>query len=325
MTNLTDIADAIRRSKSLLICGHIMPDGDCLGSVLALGLSLEATGKKVVMAGPDPIPAIYEFLPGADRFQAGPPPDGAYDTFIALDCSVPGRLGKDYQEFLARKIVSINIDHHAGPGIMGTYCYIDTTAAAVGEIIFDLLKSMQVNISSEVVINLYTAIVTDTGSFQYDNVTPGTHRRVAELLELGVPGAKINVALHEEKPKAALVLLREALHTLTTTPCGKVCSMTVTRKMLKSTGAVDEHTEGLVSYCRSLKGVEVGLLFREILDGTYKVSLRSKHIVDVNKLAAQFGGGGHPRAAGCVLMGELREIQDKVTRAAVLATEATVS
>jgi len=323
MNNLPDIAAAIRRSKSLLICGHIMPDGDCLGSVLALGLSLEAIGKKVVMAGPDPIPAIYEFLPGVARFQTGVPPAGIYDTFIVLDCSVPERLGRDYQELLAQNMVMINIDHHAGPGISGTYSYVDTTAAAVGEIIFDLLKSMQISISGETAINLYTAIVTDTGSFQYDNSTPGTHRRVAELLELGVPGSQINIALNEEKPKAALVLLREALHTLTMSPCGKVCWMTVTQEMIKITGAMEEHTEGLVNYCRSVRGVEVGLLFREISEGTYKVSLRSKNIADVNKLAAQFGGGGHPRAAGCLLKGALQEIQDKVTRATVLATGGT--
>lgn len=319
MTNLPDIAAAIRRSKSILICGHIMPDGDCLGSILALGLSLEAMGKKVVMAGPDPIPALYEFLPGAGRFQTGAPPDIDYDTFIILDCSVPERLGRGYQELLTQQKVIINIDHHAGSGIKGTYSYIDTGAAAVGEIILDLLKFMQINISFEAAINLYTAIATDTGSFQYDNVTPGTHRRAAELLELGVPGFQINVALHEEKPKAALILLREALHTLTMSPCGKVCWMMVTIEMLKKTGAVDEHTEGLINYCRSIKGVEVGLLFREVLEGTYRVSLRSKNI-DVNKLAAQFGGGGHTKAAGCVLKGDLKEIQDRVTREVVLAT-----
>lgn len=320
MTSLSDIADAIKRSESLLICGHIMPDGDCLGSVLALGLSLETMGKKVVMAGPDPIPAIYEFLPGVDRFHTGAPPDGIFDTLVILDCSVPKRLGKDYQALLTGKKVIINIDHHSGPGILGTYCYIDTMAAAVGEIVFDLLKLMQTSISRETAINLYTAIVTDTGSFQYESVTPGTHRRAAELLELGVSCAQINLLLNEEKPRAALFLLREALHTLTMTPCRKVCWMTVTQKMLKNVGALDEHTEGLVNYCRSLKGVEVGLLFREISEGTYKISMRSKNIVDVNMLAAQFGGGGHPRAAGCVLKGDLREIQDMVTAKAALAT-----
>jgi phosphoesterase RecJ-like protein len=323
MTNLSDIAAVIRRSENLLICGHIIPDGDCLGSVLALGLSLEAMGKKVVMAGPDPIPAIYEFLPGIDRFQTGPPPDGAYDTFIALDCSVPGRLGKGYQDLLAKQPVIFNIDHHTGNCILGTYSCINTDASAVGEIIFDLLKIMQVDISREIAINLYTAIVTDTGSFQYDNVTPGTHRRAAELLELGVPGFQINVALHEEKPKAALVLLKEALNTLTMSHCGKVCWMTVTLEMLKKAGAADEHTEGLINYCRSIKGVEVGLLFREVLEGTYKVSLRSKNI-DVNKLASQFGGGGHTKAAGCVLRGVLQEIQDTVTKEVVLATGGAV-
>jgi phosphoesterase RecJ-like protein len=150
------------------------------------------------------------------------------------------------------------------------------------------------------------------------------HRRIAELLEIGVPGFQINVLLHEENPKASLILLRDALQTLTITPSGKVCSMTVTLKMLKKTGALDEHTEGLVNYCRAIRGVEVGLLFREILEGTYKISFRSKNIVDVNKLAAKFGGGGHAKAAGCVLKGDLQEIQAEVIREVVLAAGGTV-
>jgi phosphoesterase RecJ-like protein len=319
MNNLADIAQAIDQADNVLICGHVMPDGDSLGSMLALGLVLEKLGKKVTMGGADRAPAIYEFLPGVDRYVAGGPPAGEYDTFIVLDCSVPERLGSGYQELLSSGMVVINLDHHAGSKSFGTYRYIDPSAAAVGEIVFDLFNIMKVDIPIEAAICLYTAIVTDTGSFQYENMRPNTHRRVAILLEIGVPAAQINQVLYEEKPRAVLDLLGLALNTISLSPCGKVCWMTVTRKLLSSAGAEDEHTEGLVNYARSIRGVQVGILFRETEDGDFKISFRSKGIVDANRLAAMFDGGGHPRAAGCVMRGNLAEIQGKVVNEAVLA------
>lgn len=324
MNKLEEIGDAIKMAERVLLCGHVMPDGDCLGSVLALGLTLEKLGKKVTMAGPDPVPEKYRFLPGSDRFVVGDPPKSQYDTFIILDCSVPERLGKGYQELLSKNMVLINIDHHAGSIPFGDYQYTDTKAAAVGEIIFDLLNVMKVNLTIEAAINLYTAIITDTGSFQYDNTTPGTHRRAAMILEMGIPAAQINIHLYEEKPVVTLNILGAALNTLSISPCGKVCWMTITRETLRKVGALDEHTDGLVNYARSVKGVQVGILFREIMEDLYKVSFRSKSVVDVNQLATPFGGGGHLRAAGCVLQGDLKKIQEEIITAAILAVGGTV-
>ncbi|HOV78724.1 MAG TPA: bifunctional oligoribonuclease/PAP phosphatase NrnA [Bacillota bacterium] len=319
MNNMAEIAEAIKRSQNVLICGHITPDGDSLGSILALGLSLEKLGKKVTMAGPDPVPAIYDFLPGASRFRTGSPPEDKFDTLIVLDCSVPERLGEGYRELLERDLVVINIDHHAGSVSFGTYRYVDRLTASVGEIIFELLDMLGIEITLEAAICLYTAIVTDTGSFQFENTTPDTHRRVARLLEIGVPAARINVKLYEEKPRESVLLLGAALNTLSFSPCGKVCWMTVDRELIKKSGAEDEHTEGLVNYARSIRGVLVGLLFHEISENKYKISFRSKEPLDVNKIAAVFGGGGHSKAAGCVLQGDLREIQEKVVAAALSA------
>jgi len=319
MNNLEVIARAISNVKHALICGHIMPDGDCLGSVLALALILKQLGKQATMAGPDPVPQIYKFLPGIEDYRVGSPPEGKYDTLIVLDCPVPERLGNGYRDLPFRNLSVINIDHHASTNPFGTYRYVDPGAAAVGEIIFDLLNLMQVNIPLDVAICLYTAIVTDTGSFQYESTTPETHRRVARLLEIGVPVSRINVLLYEEKPKAAQLLLSAALKTLSFSYCGKVAWMIVTRDMLRETGAKDEHTEGIVNYARSIKGVEVGLLFHELPDGRYKISFRSKEAVDVNRLAVFFGGGGHSRAAGCEVMGKLNKIEKEVVAAAVCA------
>ncbi len=319
MNRLADIASVIERAERVLICGHVAPDGDSLGSALALGLTLEDLGKKVTVAGPDPVPEIYKFLPGVDRFVTGAPPDRKYDTFFILDCSTPERLGEGYQEFLLRDIVTVNIDHHAGSIKFGEYRYVDPGAAAVGEIIFDLFDLMKVEISREAAICLYTAIITDTGSFRYDNTTPATHRRVARLLEAGIPAAQANIRIYEEKPVASIRLLGAALNTLSGSHCGRVYWMTVTRDIIQNSGAGDEHAEGLVDYTRRIKGVEVGLLFRETAEGSYKISFRSKHFVNVNKLAARFGGGGHLRAAGCVIRGDLGEIREKVVAAALEA------
>ncbi|MDD3653077.1 MAG: bifunctional oligoribonuclease/PAP phosphatase NrnA [Desulfotomaculaceae bacterium] len=325
MNSLEDIARAIKSAERILICGHIMPDGDSLGSVLALGSALEQLGKKVIMAGPDPVPQIYEFLPNKEKFRAGKPPESAYDTLIVLDCSVLKRLGSEYCDLPEQNhLTVINIDHHAGPDSFGHYRYIEPQAAAVGEIVFDLLEFMQIDITLEMAICLYTAIVTDTGSFRYNSTTSSTHRRVARLVELGVPVSRINVNLYEEKPRASNLLLGAALNTLSFSSCGKVAWMTVTRDMLRKVRAEDEHTEGLVNYSRGIKGVEVGLLFHELEGGKIRISFRSKEYVDVMCLAALFGGGGHSRAAGCEIAGNLKKIQNEVVAAAVSAAKGKV-
>jgi phosphoesterase RecJ-like protein len=218
-------------------------------------------------------------------------------------------------------MVVIILDHHASSSCFGKYRYIDPAASAVGEIIYDLIGEMGLEITRDVAICLYTAIVTDTGSFQYDSTTPGTLRRVANLMEIGVPAAQVNIRIYEEKPKAVLRLLCSALSTLTSSSCGKVSWMTVTRETLRDSGAEDEHTEGLVNYTKSIRGVEVGMLFREVEEGCYKISFRSKDAVDVNRLAALFGGGGHPHASGCSVQGDLNEIKEKVVSAALLAVK----
>ncbi|KUK84116.1 MAG: Exopolyphosphatase-related protein [Pelotomaculum thermopropionicum] len=324
MASLADIALALKRAERVLICGHVMPDGDCLGSVLALGLAMERLGKMVTMAGPDPVPEIFDFLPGVERFLVGKPPPDEYDTLIVLDCPARERLGRCYCDMVDKDLVIINIDHHTGTKLFGTYTYIDPQAAAVGEILFDLLKLMEIKIDLDIAVCLYTAIFTDTGSFKYDNVKPDTHRRAAKLLEAGVSPAQINIKVHEEKPVEAVLLIGAAINTLSVSPCGRVSWMIVTRDILHSTGAEDEHTEGLVNYARSLKGAEVGLLFHELKNGEYKISFRSKDYVNVNELAALFGGGGHQRAAGCVMNGELDKVKEKIITAAVLASRGSL-
>jgi len=316
-SDLQAIAGVLQRSRKVIVSGHIMPDGDCVGSVAALGLALARLGKEATMALPDPVPELFRFLPGTADFLTGETAlGGDYDTFMVLDCSVPERLGV-LRPFLERRLTVCNIDHHVSSHSFAHYNYIDPRAAATAEIVQDLCTLLGVEITPEIAACLYTGIVTDTGSFQYENTTPETHRRAAALIEHGAPVHEINIQLYEQKPLAHLRLLGVVLPTLGLTPCGRVAWMSVTRRLLDSLRAGDEHVNGLINYARSVRGVEVALLFREITPGRYKISFRSKEVVDVNRLAARFGGGGHVRAAGCVLEGELSSLQTQVVAAAL--------
>lgn len=315
MNSLVEIARCLKEARRVIISGHVMPDGDCLGSVAALGLALEKLGKNVTLASPDPLPEVYHFLPGAARFLIGEQALGRdYDLLVAVDLSNPERLGP-LKELLTRVPLVCTIDHHKGNHLFGHYNYVDPTAAATGEIIQDLLDVMHISSCGDIGVCLYTAIATDTGSFRYQNTTPGTHRRVARLMEEGLDAAKVNVLLFEQKSLLHLRVLQAALQTLDLTPCGRIAWMSVSKETLDSLGAQDEHTDGLIEYVRSLRGVEVAMLFREIRPGRWKVGFRSRGSVDVQRVASSFNGGGHMRAAGAVVDGKAEEVIKKVVAA----------
>lgn len=317
MSDLCHVAGALKRTRKVIIAGHVMPDGDCIGSVGALGLSLRQMGKKVTMVLPDPVPEVFGFLPGAADFIIGEEAlKGDYDTFVVVDCSVPEQLGS-LRQLLDRPLTVVNIDHHISSREFALYNYINPAYAATAEIILDLLGPLGVKITPEIATCLYTGIATDTGSFQYENTTSGTHRRVALLLEQGAPSARINIMLHEQKPLVNLLVLGSVLKTLRLSSCGRVAWASVKRESLDRLKAGDENTDGLIGYIRSIRGVEVALLFRELSPERYKVSFRSKEVVDVNLLASRFGGGGHMRAAGCLLEGNIENLMSRVVKAAL--------
>ncbi|MFZ5597903.1 MAG: DHH family phosphoesterase [Bacillota bacterium] len=319
MASLKDISDVLVRSSRILLCGHVVPDGDCVGSVLALGSVLEGMGKTVVMGSPDPIPETLRFLPGVDRFSSPYGEEAAsldFDTFVLLDCSVPERLG-GFRKYLDRELVVVNIDHHVDIESFAHFSYVDRYAAATGEILVDLLGVMGVEISKDVAECLYVAIVTDTGSLQYENTTPGTLRKVAALMEKGIDASSVNIRLFEEKPIQTVQLVGAVISGMGLSPCGRLAWAVVDWEMLNRFSAGVEHTDGLINFLRTIKGVEVAILIREIESELYKVGFRSKGKADVHSVASKLGGGGHIRASGCVMKGRLDQVLGKVLEAAM--------
>jgi phosphoesterase RecJ-like protein len=328
VVELRDVGRELKAARRLLFTGHVIPDGDCVGSMLALGLALEREGKEAAFVSPGPVPLIYSFLPGVDRVKIGPPVENGFDLVVVVDTSVPERLGDLFGtlEELRRSGSRILVmDHHLSARPFGDLNYFEPGAAAVGEIVFDLLKILNLKLDREIATCLYVAIATDTGGFCYETTTAATHRRVADLIEAGVDVRDVSRRLFEEKPFKSIEALRAALNNLELDPSGRVAWMVLDAETLKKLQVKDEHTDGLVNYARFIRGVEVALLFREVGEGQVKISFRSKKHVDVSRLAARFGGGGHLRAAGAVVKGDLGRVKEAVVQASTAAVAEAVT
>lgn len=313
MSDFTPVIELLSKKNDFLITAHVNPDGDAVGSLLGLGLLLRSIGKEVVLALAQPVPSTYLFLPGSDQVCLPQNlPREAYDVGVVLDCSELERAGEALQKTLKNCRVLVNIDHHLSNKRFGDLNLVDSEAAATGEIICELAEKMGVKISPEVATNLYAALVTDTGSFQFANTTPRSHYTAARLLEYGAERQRIREFLYEQRSLRSLRLLEKALGTLCLNSSGRIAWMKIRREFFLETGAGPEDCEGFIEYPKSLAGVELGVLFKEIEQGEVKVGFRSKNLLDVSKLAAFFGGGGHERAAGCVLKGELDKVEKLV-------------
>lgn len=312
--SLEQISELLQKSEDILILEHEKPDGDSIGSGLALALALSSLGKKALLLSQDPHPAVYDFLPGRQLYATVSdvdPEDIRPDVTVFLDCAGPERAGKalDY----ARSDAWVNIDHHVSNLGFGDVSLVDPDAAATGELVFFLLKVMGVAFDTDVATCLYAALVTDTGGFRYQNTSPRCLQVAAELLSRGVNPSEVADQLYEAKSFASLMLLKNALHTLTLHGNGRLATIEVTRAMLEDSGASLEDADSIVDYPRSIAGVEVALCFKENLDWeAVNISLRSRSKVDVSQIAAMLGGGGHPRAAGAVVEGTLEQAKARV-------------
>lgn len=302
------IIDLIREKQSFLMLLHVNPDGDSLGSTIGLGLALEQAGKKVTMVLADPIPDVYRFLPGIDRMVHYTQVHDRHDAVFFLDCGDLERTGPA-ASVIALADLKVNIDHHISNTLYGDLNYIDSRCAAVGEQVYRMLHVLDYPLNEDIATALYTSIVTDTGSFKFENTTVDTHLIASHLLTYDVKPQLVSQAIYDSKTLPGLRLLELALKTLELNSTGEIASISVTREMMSISGAKDEETEGLINFPRSLKGVELALMFKESADGSLRISLRSKKYVNASRLAGLWDGGGHARAAGCTVSGNLPDVK----------------
>lgn len=322
----------MRQNETFLISSHINPDGDAIGSQLAFYSFLSDLGKKVSVIDSDPVPFAYSFLPNAAVLQSVYPTSNKeaaksetqnldiesmcdVEVAIILDCGNLDRIGDRLAKHVHPSKALINIDHHLGNQNFGSYNLVNTGVCATGAIAFNLMESSDIEISRDQAICLYTAILTDTGSFKYSNATPEAHRIAAKLIERGVEPAGIAESIYDTIPHRRAKLLGIALERLQLSPNGKTVWTTVTREMYELTETGGADTEGIIEYIRSLKNTEVAILFRELENGDIKVSLRSKRGLDVEQIAAMFDGGGHKAAAGCTISQPLDKTIDVILEA----------
>lgn len=314
------VAEALRAARRVLIMLHVRPDGDSIGSSLALGLGLRQLGKEVVLVRSDELPDNMRFLRGSEDFRHHREVSGSFDAAVFLDCGDVHRVG-EARKLLESVATIINVDHHLSNTHFGHVNWIEPSAAATGELVYQLLRDLNVRMDADMATAIYASLVTDTGSFNYENTRAGTHRLAAELIELGVDPAEAGRQIWEERPLSSLRLLAEGLQTLTVEEGGELAWVELTQEAFRRSGAQRWESEGVVNYPRQLRGVEVAVLFIEDREqapgdpGEVKVSIRSNRLVDVSRIAAAFGGGGHARAAGCTLAGSLAEVRARVLAA----------
>ena len=307
--SLLRASELLGDAEYVILTGHVHPDGDCLGSMLALYHYLLAIGKNVEMLLDDDVPLMYNYLPGVQAIKRpGHDPVDA-GLLIVLDASDADRLGK------IKSLVNapiLNIDHHISNTRFSDYWYIDSHAAATGEIVFQLLRMMDVVITVDMAVCLYTAIATDCGFFRYANTSAATMRYAADLIECGVKPHMVSEYL-EARPLESIVTLTKVLETLELHYAGKIAAITIFPDIVDN---ATENTEGFINYPRNIEGVEIAMMFKIIDENTMRVSLRSKG-ADVSQLAISFGGGGHSRAAGCTVTGKNEHAKRMIINAAV--------
>jgi bifunctional oligoribonuclease and PAP phosphatase NrnA len=317
---LEQTADALERAHHVVVASHVNPDGDAVGSLLALTHLFTALGLAADPVLVDGVPEIYRWLPGMERIQrSAPRPD--YDIGVICDAGALIRVGSSLVPTFERVPILINIDHHIADGSFGTIQVIDDKAAATTELVYDLIRLMEARrgqtiLNADIAQCLMTGIVTDTGSFKYPNVRPQTLEIAGVLTALGAHPAPINELVYESRSYANVKLLGRALEQLQRSQDGRVAWTFLSKEDFVEFNATDEDSEGIVNHVRAIRGVDIAIFFREI-GGKIRISLRARDgQADVNKLANQFGGGGHRLAAGCSVEMPLSVVMNAVAAAA---------
>jgi bifunctional oligoribonuclease and PAP phosphatase NrnA len=296
---LAAILDVLHRGERFLVCSHTHPDGDAVGSMLALGMVIEQMGKAAHLVTADRVPIQYWQLPGADAIHTMPRIRGRYDAAILLECDSLERTRLRGLE----ELFLVNIDHHITGVEFAHLNWIDHHAASVGEMVYQLARAAGVAITPQMAQCLYTTILTDTGGFCYGNVCESTFALARELVEAGADPIAVARQVYFSAPISKLLLLGAALRRLKREGC--VAWLWVTHQDTQRACATEEDCEGIVNVALGMAGVDTGVFLRELPDGVIRVSLRSKGRLNVAAIAARLGGGGHQNAAGCTLEGPL--------------------
>lgn len=310
------IGEILNRHQSFVILSHQRPDGDAIGSQIALGFALEAAGKRVRLINEDGLPDNLAFLPGSDRIETPPAEPVEAEVAIALDTATQPRLGENALHASSGASVWLNIDHHVSNPRYGEFNYIDSNSPATGQILYDLIIALELPFPDETRDAIYVAVSTDTGSFQYPNTTAHTYELAADLIRRGLDVGKINELIYDSHPFRRVELMRALLNTLERTEDGVVAHWELRDETRKKLQLLPEDSEGLIDIIRAIRGVQVAAFFEELPDGKVRVSMRSKdRQLDVCKIASEFGGGGHALAAGIRMPGPLEDAKPQVLAA----------
>src|SRR2546423_635446 len=297
---LAQVIELIEKKDRFAITSHVCPDGDSLGSSLGLFWLLKSLNKDVEIIMRDPAPHSYQELPGARQIRVTPAVDNSYHAVFVIECSDiarPGLIDLENQ-------FVVNIDHHSTTALFGKINWIDSTASAVGEMIYNLCKATGVRVTKEIAECCYTALITDTGSFHYSNTTERTFKVASELLRTGLKPAKTAEAVFASYPWSRIQLMGAVLSTARRDSTGRIACLRHSLEMQHSADASDEDADGFVNYPLTVGEVEAVAMLKECELGVYRTSLRSKGEVNVAKIAEKFGGGGHRNASGCTLTGD---------------------
>jgi bifunctional oligoribonuclease and PAP phosphatase NrnA len=306
--SIRQIVDAISSRQRFVLSSHSRPDGDSIGSQLAMAYALRALRKDVTIVNKDPAPGPIMAFPGVDTIVVANHVEGDFDAAIVMECSDlerPGVAGLD-RAFL------INIDHHPGNTEYGQINWFDPSAAACGEMVFDLVRALGVPLSVDIATHVYLAILTDTGSFHYSGISPRTFEICREALEAGVDPVQVARKVYDSNNMGRLKLFGAVLSAMRIDRTGRIAIVYVDHAMARAAGGSYEDTEGLVNLPLTVKEIEAVAFFKQEKEREYRVSLRSKGTIDVAAVAKDFGGGGHKNAAGCTVRGAIDDLQQAI-------------
>jgi phosphoesterase RecJ-like protein len=317
MNDIAAVVERIRAGRRFVISSHQRPDGDAIGSAMAAAFALRGLGKEADVVFDAPLPHFLQPFPGVDTIRITTRIEETYDAAVIMECGALDRTGVSG---LDRSPV-INIDHHLGNTRYGAVNWIDESAAACSELVFTLIERLDAPLSREAATHVYLAILTDTGSFHFSHMTPRTFEIARRCVEAGADPQWIARTHYDSSTLGRVKIFGAVLNGMQLDPSGRVAVLTITEDLARANGASYDDTEGLINFPLTVKDIQAVAFFKEMPDGTWRVSMRSKGKTDVRAIASRFGGGGHVNASGCSATGNLAELQQTFMQLLLAAVE----